>query len=153
LGYNAGDVYKAQGRPEILTKIAVLHAIMIVPALIWILATFESIVMVGWTQVVVAFMVTSVYLIVALRILNLSSGRLLNALKTPFLPTLGMSLSVFSILLIFPNIYPALQLILGILAGALTYTLLLWFLNRRVVDDAIHIVQSLLHGRFAKAEV
>jgi PST family polysaccharide transporter len=153
LGYNAGDVYKAQGRPEILTKIAVLHAIMLVPALIWVITIFDSIVMVGWTQVVVAFMITSVYLIVALKILNLSPVGLFNVLKTPFVPTLGMSLSVISVLLIFPNIYPALQLVLGILVGALTYTLILWLVSRRVVDDAIQIIQTLLNGRFVKAEV
>ena len=152
LGFNAGDVYKAQGKPEILAKMAVLHALILAPTLMWVITTSGSIVVVGWAQVAVAFVINSVYLIVALRILKLSPTRLLNALKTPFIPTLGLSMAVYGMLLLLPDIAPWLKLILGIFVGGVTYLVLLWFISRHVIDDAIQIVRSLLQKRVVEAE-
>jgi PST family polysaccharide transporter len=153
LGYNAGDVYKAQGRSEILSRIALFHAIILVPTLMWVITMTGNIVMVGWAQAFVAFVISSVYLIVALRILKLSPGGLLGVLKVPFIPALGMSLSLWGLSLIVSEIAPWLMLSLGIFVGASIYMALLWILDRQVVNDALDVVRSLIRGKFVEAEI
>lgn len=149
LGYNAGDVYKAQGKPEILTKISVLHAFLLVPALLWAVTVSRRIIMVGVSQAIVAFVINSIYLIVALRMLDIQPARLLNALKTPFLPAIGMSLAVYVVLQSFPTLPPWMQLILGVLTGLVAYLLLLWSLSRSVLAEVYQIAWTLFRGRLA----
>jgi PST family polysaccharide transporter len=152
LGYNAGDVYKAQGRSDILAKIALLHAFLLVPALMYVINSTGSIVMVGWTQAGVAFIISVVYLFVAMRILKLSPALLLNTFKIPFIPAVGMCLAIIGTLSVLRGAESWVLLVSGTIIGAAVYGSILWLINRQIVDDAVRILRSLFQSRFVEAE-
>jgi PST family polysaccharide transporter len=142
LGYNAGDVYKAQGRPGILTRLSMLQALLVVPALLWAVVIMKDIVVVGWTQVVVAFIGNAIYLVVALHMLKLQPRDLFDSLKHPLLPSLGLSAAVLAILFIGSNLGALSQLILGTLAGAAAYLTLLYLFSRDVVLEVLNMARA-----------
>jgi len=63
VGYNAGDVYKAIGRPGILAKLGIIDLAILAPALI--VAAPHGIVAVAWTHTIVATGDTIIRLLVA----------------------------------------------------------------------------------------
>jgi O-antigen/teichoic acid export membrane protein len=142
LGYNAGDVYKAQGRPGILTQLAVLQAFMLVPVLLWAVMIKNNIVYVGWTQVVMALVGNMIYLIVALRMLKLSLRHLFESLKHPVIPALGLSMSVLAVITLGSELGYWSQLTLGILTGGIVYLTLLWLFSRDVVLEIFRVVAT-----------
>jgi len=75
LYFSAGDVFKAQGRPEIVTRLHLLNLVVLVPALWWAAVRFESVVAVAWMQVAVVTVVGAVRMVVAARLLNLRLGQ------------------------------------------------------------------------------
>ncbi|HEU0294088.1 MAG TPA: lipopolysaccharide biosynthesis protein [Anaerolineales bacterium] len=141
LGYNAGDVYKAQGRPGILTRLSILQAFILVPALLWAVMMMKDIVIVGWTQVAVAFVGNAIYLLVALRMLNLQPRALFDSLKHPLLPAVGLSIAVLGVMSFGSSWGNLLQLILGTLVGAAAYVTLLWFFSKDVIAEIWNIVK------------
>jgi len=141
-GYNAGDVYKAQGRPGMLTVISFVHILILTPLLIWAVRDKADIVLVGWVQAFVALIISIIYLAIALRMLNLPLSRLLNAFKTSFIPALSLigSVSVVKILVI--NSASYIQLILGVIVGAVSYIGFLYLFERKIVEDALTLIQK-----------
>jgi len=147
LGFNAGDVYKAQGRPGMLTRISLLHILLLVPALLWAVTIPASITVVGWVQASTAFVVSVVYLIVALHMLKMPLGHLLSALRTPLVPGLGLSCVVLGTLYL-TGTWPAWsQLIVGIAVGAATYLVLLSWIEKALVMQAIQLMRMVLASR------
>ena len=147
LGFNAGDVYKAQGRPGMLTLMSILHIFLLVPGLFWAVTLLGDVVAVGWVQAFVAFIISVIYLLVALRMLNMSIGELLNALKAPFVPALGMAGAVLTVVY-FTNGLPAwLQLAIGIAVGGFTYLGLLYLTQRVLVVQSIQLVRTAFVNR------
>jgi PST family polysaccharide transporter len=142
LGYNAGDVYKAQGRPGILTRLSILQAFILVPSLLWAVNIGHTIVYVGWVQVIAAFIGNVIYLIAALRMLHLSPKNFFDSLKHPVVPALGLSLAVFGVISFGASLDVWFQLILGVLAGASAYVFLLWVFSRDVVAEVVEIIQT-----------
>jgi PST family polysaccharide transporter len=71
LGYNAGDVYKVQGRPGILTMLSIVQATLLVPSLFWAVSVQKTVVAVGWVQAALALIGSVIYLTVAIRLLRL----------------------------------------------------------------------------------
>lgn len=147
LGFNAGDVYKAQGRPILLTYISILQVAILTPLMFWAVTVPSSIVAAGWVQVFVSFVTSVVYLAVALRMLKVSVGRLLEALKTPMLPALIMTVTVLAALYVSSEWAMWLQLILGTIAGGCAYLLVLYFSEREVVFQATQLLRTVLTKR------
>ena len=147
LGFNAGDVYKAQGRPILLTYISLLQVLILTPLVFWAVTGPSQIVAVGWVQVFVSFVISVIYLAVALRILNVSIKRLLNSLKTPFIPVIVMSLVVYATQYFSINWLSWLQLVIGITVGGITYLSVLYLTERDVVFQAARILTSVLAKR------
>lgn len=147
LGFNAGDVYKAQGRPGMLTLMSILHIFLLAPGLFWAVTFPADIVVVSWVQALVAFVVTVIYLLVALNMLKMSMGELLNALKTPFIPALGMTGSVLVVVYFTVGFPSWLQLAIGISVGGLTYLGLLYLTQKVLVMQSIQLVRTVLINR------
>jgi PST family polysaccharide transporter len=144
LGYNAGDVYKAQGQPGMLTRISILHVLLLAPPLLFAVRYLASIVAVGWVQAFIALVVSIVYLAVALKMLDLSIYRLVNSLKTPFVPALGLTAAVTATVYLSSGMAPWIQLIAGVVAGGIAYIGLLCLLEREVVAEAIRLLHKVL---------
>jgi O-antigen/teichoic acid export membrane protein len=147
LGFNAGDIYKAQGRPILLTYISILQLIILTPLMFWAVTGPSDIVVVGWVQVFVSFVISVVYLVVALRMLKVSFGRLASVLKTPVVPAIAMSLSMLGILHLIGEWSVWFQLVIGMFSGGVVYLSALYLFEREIVLQAIRLFGSVLNRR------
>ncbi len=147
LGFNAGDVYKAQGRPILLTYIAILQVLVLAPLMYWAVTGPASIVIAGWVQVFVAFVISVVYLAVALRMLKISFGMLFAVLKTPMVPAFVMVVFVIAVLFVASDWDAWLQLVLGIVTGGSVYLSVLYWLERDIVTQALQLLDTILTKR------
>jgi PST family polysaccharide transporter len=147
LGFNAGDVYKAQGRPGILTKLALVRAIVLIPALWWAAALQRNILTVGWTHAVVAFLSSVLNLVVAARMLHVSLGTLLKAFAPALISGAAMTVAVLAVLLPLQSTPPLLQLLVAIVVGAGAYCGTLWWTQRDLVQQASQTLRGALARR------
>ncbi|MCA9872154.1 MAG: lipopolysaccharide biosynthesis protein [Anaerolineales bacterium] len=135
--FNIGDVYKAQGRPDILTRLSLVKAVMLAPALWWAAVVVGSITAVAWMQVVIAFLAGLLNLVVAARLLDTPLSRITRT----FWPSLaaGTVMAVIVRALLsqlgdWPSIW---QLVAGVAVGAVVYGAILWFWQREVILQAV----------------
>lgn len=147
LGFNAGDVYKAQGRPSILTKLSLVRIAMLLPALWWATTQGKSIVVVGWTHAVVAFIGSALNLIVAARMLKVSFASLVTAVRPAIVAGAIMALVVAGILVLLQAAPSFVQLLAAILGGAAAYSGSLWSTQRDVVQQAGQTLRGALARR------
>jgi O-antigen/teichoic acid export membrane protein len=146
LAYNAGDAYKAQGRPEILTGISFVRMLILIPGLYWAASQAKSIEMVGWIHAVVAFLFGIITLAIASRLLHAPVKELLVALRPAAMSGVLMGLSVLALMIALQNASYLVQLVLSTIVGAVVYTLGLWLVERPVIFDTLKI----LRGAMAK---
>lgn len=144
LGFNAGDVYKAQGRPGILTRISIVQLFVLLPALYWAVTAMRSLVTVGLVQVGVATLGSIINLVVAVRLLHLTPGRMLEAFRPAMLAGAALLVAVAAVLLLTrgaPNLVP---LIAGALAGGAAYAAWLWFVDRSTGAELLQLARMVL---------
>ena len=144
LAYNAGSVYKAEGRPQVLTWLGLIRLAVLLPGLYWATASAQSIVMVGWVQAVVAFLGGLLNLVIAGRLLDLSPADLFAALRPALVAVFFLALAVLPVLFATQSAAAWVQLFVASLAGFLAYSLALWFLQPEVVQAILRQVRSAL---------
>lgn len=142
LVYNAGDAYKADGRPQIITWLGLAQLILLFPALWWAVIYAKSIAAVGWMQAAVAFISVVLNLYIASRMLDISISNLVNAFKPAIMAGALMSIMVAMILFASSSLPSWQQLALGVISGGLTYGLALWILQRQVVLEIVFRMRS-----------
>jgi O-antigen/teichoic acid export membrane protein len=142
LAYNAGDVYKAQGRPGILTQMALVRAALLLPALFWAVTVPASITAVAWTQAAVAFIAGFANLYMAARLLKTSFHQVLVALAPATTGAALMSLAVMGTQALIHDAPVLIQLLAAVLSGALAYAAALWWLQRDLVIGAGHTLRT-----------
>ncbi|MBT3321153.1 MAG: lipopolysaccharide biosynthesis protein [Anaerolineae bacterium] len=144
LVYNAGDVYKAQGRPEILTRLSILEGTLLLPALYFSVRFIGTIAAVGWARVSIAFVLTSLDIIIASRLINASFKEILKALT----PALGaasiMAVAVSLTLFSMQDIMPTIQLIMSIAIGGVVYIGGLWLFQRELLLEGYATLRNAL---------
>ena len=136
LSYNAGDVYKAQGRPNILTYLSLMRVVVLVPGLFWATTVARSVPAVGWVHATVAFAAGLVELTVACLLLKMSIKDLTAALAPAFGSGALMAAVVWALMRMLPTANPWLQLIAAVAVGGLVYGGSLWLLQRDLVLSA-----------------
>jgi nitrate reductase gamma subunit len=147
LFYNAGDAFKAIGRPELLTYITLVELVVMAPALWWAVTGTGSIVAVGWVHVGVALLERTLNLMVVSRILQLSVWTILETLRPAFLGGALMSIAVWATMALTANVPSLVQLVIGTLVGSLVYGGSLLLLERRLVASAGRMVWAALARR------
>lgn len=147
LTYNAGDVYKAQGRMLLLTKISFLRLGLMIPALWWTLNTFGTIEAVGWMQAAIASVIVVVNLAVAMRTLHIAPLRFFTTMRTAIVSGLLMYLAMAGTLLLIPALPPLAQLCIGGTIGGAVYLAVLWLLQRELLVQAFAMARKLLVRR------
>ena len=137
IGFNAGDIYKAVGRPDILFKIALpIAAVRVVSLLIG--AQF-SLLGVAIAHLVAAVIGTSIQLIVASRILSITFLDWLRQLKA-FVGAAGLAILALPALYFTRGFAPIVQLIVVVGAGAIGYLGVIWFIER---DSLIRVAEMI----------
>lgn len=141
-GFNLGDVYKATGRPGILTAINLVNLVIAVPLLVF--AATGGLTGVALGQVGIAIVITTVNWIVAYRASGIGPSVLVKSIWAPFLAaglTGALCLALDRLLLV--ESAPVLRLIAGSATGLVAYALLFGFMRR----DMVQPVLTRLRGR------
>ena len=144
LGFNAGDVYKAIGKPAVLTYISLAKAVVLTPGLLWAVLVPKDILHVGYVQIVVAIFGSFLNLVVARAVLKVA---MLDLLK-PYVPAFAagsiMAVCVYGINTLLVGVNPWLQLVLVPLAGGAVYVNVLWWMQRELVSDTLKTLRAVL---------
>jgi PST family polysaccharide transporter len=138
IGDNAGDIYKAIGRPDILVKLSLGNLVLLLPAL-WY-GSFFGIVGVAIGHLAIGALQTILRVWLATRFIKVSLGDILLQLKPSFLSGLTLTLLVLPCLYITADVAPILRLIVIVLAGAGGYSITLWLLERETLLQAAHLI-------------
>jgi O-antigen/teichoic acid export membrane protein len=147
LTYNAGDVYKAQGRPDILTKQDVLRMALLAPALWWAVTVPVTITAVGWVQAGAALIAAIMFLVVAVKMLDASLWVIVEALRPAAFSGALMIPAVLGMLALTASAAPIVQLIASVLAGAVVYLGTLWLFQRELMFQTGQMLLTVMARR------
>jgi len=136
LGRNSGSVYRAKGRPDILTKLAILRAFILLPAMYLAVTRIGTIASVGWTHAGIAFFASGLNLVVAARMTEISFMTIIKTILPAIFSGGCMSLAVWGTLNLLADAIPVMQLVIAIMAGGFVYLTSLGFLQKSLVLKA-----------------
>lgn len=146
LSFNAGDVYKAQGRPQVLTIVSLVRAAILLPALVWAITGSGSLTVVGWTHAAVALVTGLMQIIVASRMLQMPLSRIGGALRPALVSGVLMAAAVAAGALAVQDAAAPVQLISLVAVGGVVYLGALWLFQREVLHTAAHTLRAALAG-------
>jgi PST family polysaccharide transporter len=136
-GYHIGDIYKAIGRPDILTKMSIpIFFIRIL--LLWIGAQ-HSLVGVGIAHLVAAIVSSALRYFIATRILKIRFRDVIKEL-TAFVCGAVMAAFTIPALYFTKNSMPINQLIVVVIAGAIGYLGTVWLIERNSVMSIMRMI-------------
>lgn len=142
LGSHAGDVYKATGRPAILTKLGLLRAVVLVPSLIF--AARFGIAGVAAAQMFVTGASTIFGLFVAGKILALPMRSILAEFRPALLGAVTMVVSVQLVHPALLHLPGAAALPLALSFGLAVYAVLMWQIRPDSIRGAVAMVVASL---------
>lgn len=149
LAYNAGDIYKATGRPDILTKLSFFEMIVAVPML-WLGANY-GILYVAVAHLAANSLLTIVKFIVVYKLINLKLGEMLAALQPSVTTSTVMLISVYGVGVLIQNFASLPRLVLLTLTGIATYAAALLIFNRPTAQYAFNLVRQSFSSRFNRS--
>jgi len=144
LAFSAGIIYKAQGRPEILSYYSLLHAIILVPAIYWAVTIPRSITSVGWVMAVVVFVILIFEIAVASRMLKTPVQMIALAAAPAVINGGFMAVVVWVVLFLLRAANPMVQLTMGVASGIILYLAVFWIFRRDLVINTVHAFQAAL---------
>ncbi len=139
VGYHAGDVYKALGRPDILLKLTVASLFIYIPALL--LGAQFGLTGIVWGYLAAIVLEQIINLTVATRFVKVTLLDILREFKPSALSALAMVPTVSLTLFLTAQTNPFLQLTLVVLGGAAAYLGTLWLVEK---DNLLQISRVLL---------
>jgi O-antigen/teichoic acid export membrane protein len=126
------SIYKAIGRPDILTKIDLLKALLLFPVTWWAVSQY-GIIGAALAQLGAAILTSGLGLFLIHQMLHLRLSNILGEMRIAFLSSMLMLASV-KIFLLLASTMPSLpRLIIASSLGALVYMLTIWILSRETV--------------------
>jgi PST family polysaccharide transporter len=134
---NVGDLYKAIGRPGILTGLAVVKLAFTVPALI--IAVPHGIVAVAATQVGAAVLATAIDLVVATRRVGLRARDVVAIFAPAARATTVMTLACVGTAMLLDGRRPAIALVGIVVVGVVAYCGALWTLDRERARELVSL--------------
>ena len=147
LTFNAGDIFKAQGKLKVLTNLSLMRIAILVPALWWAVTKTNSIIAVGWAQAGVALIATCVNLLIIARMFHISWKEILTAFQPAALSGGLMSLAVWGTLILLADTSPVIQLMVEVFVGFIVYALSLWVWQRQLVSATRLMLKTALARR------
>ena len=144
LGSHAGDVYKATGRPGVLTKLGLSRAAVMIPAMIW--GARYGILGVAVAQLVVTTASTFLNLYVAGRIVSLPATSLLREFRTAAIGSLVMVVTVQLVQHVLKDLPDGVIFAIGTCVGATVYVATVWIVDRKTARQ-VHSTVMKSFGR------
>jgi lipopolysaccharide exporter len=139
LGYHVGGFYKAIGRPDILLRLSMLTLVIILPCLL-IGARF-GLIGVATGHLVAVLIRRIISLGLATRLVNVSLADILGELRSSLLGAMVMGPIVLAVSYLATDLNPFLQLTFIVLAGASSYLLVLWGVERDNLRRLLRLVK------------
>ena len=134
---NTAYIYLAVGKPRVTTLLAGLYVLLLIPTLIW-LASIDGAAGAAWAYLIVALLLLPANFIFIMRQLDIRLKQILSIMWRPVTAAIAMSLIVSQTVQHLSYVsepYQAFaQLFAGIIAGALSYCLILlglWFYSSK----------------------
>lgn len=151
MGYIPGVLYKATNRPELLTRLNFIKVPLAV-GILWF-STRWGINGVAAGQIAIGVVSLLLDTLTANYVMRYSLRDLVQALAPTCISSLGMGVALFAISRVLPSSH-ILELVVMILAGALTYLVLIWVLDRETVRSGIDLIRRtfLKPGQLLAAE-
>lgn len=144
LVFNAGGVYKAKGRPGLLSMLNFFQALISIPVLWWSVVYYQTIVAVAWMQVLLALVFGVVKLVMASRLVDTTVTELLKSFYPATVAGIVMSVVILIVGQLLVNSMPLVELIAEVAIGGSTYIGALWWLQREDVLRAGMILRGIL---------
>jgi len=147
VSFNMGDLYKAMGRPDVLMRLSLLRAVLIVPALVYAAAWVGSATAVAWAQAVVAVVAMAANFVVAGALFEMP----IRAAVARLVPVLGACAVMSGITLAVASATvgasPFARLLACTAAGAPAYLLALRLLAREFFETGVFTMRDALARR------
>jgi len=147
LVFNAGSVYKATGRPGLLSRLSLVQTVVTIPLLWWAIVTYNTILAVAWTQVALAAVFGVIKLVLAGRLVNVP---MVELFKTFYPGLVGGGLMTVAVLLVnwaLPPVLPVVELIVDVVVGASVYGLTIWLIQRDDLVQASAMLRTALRRK------
>ncbi len=138
LDWTAGDIYKARGRPDILTKLNVVENVFIIAAL-WFGAGY-GIVGVAMARLLTTALITVIRLFIAHKLLDVGFWTIMREFRFALTGSLAMLMGLYLLRYFSPPLPGLVTLALSILTGACFYLLALWLIHRETILGAGQVV-------------
>jgi O-antigen/teichoic acid export membrane protein len=147
LAWNAGDVFKAIGRPDISTKLLLIDSLYTF-ALIYFMASRSGLaLMAALANMIAYFMSAVIRLYLTSRFLKFSPTRYIGVYRGTFAAAINMYAAVSLWRTLTATWAQSLTLVTSVLVGAVVYIGILWMIERQALKDAIAMVRSLIRSR------
>jgi PST family polysaccharide transporter len=142
--FNAGSLFKAQGRPDVVTRLHLFNLVILVPALWYAATQYGTISAVAWMQVAVVFFVGTIRLYVGSRMLDLPFASMIKVFVPALTGSAIMALAVTAALILTEPYPPMIQLVVAVAVGGLTYLAAIFALHRDMLLTASRTLRSAL---------
>ena len=146
LSWSAGDVLKAQGRPDVVTKLTVIEIAYTAPVVALLLSHYRDPLAAAIGMLVCHTIAGGIRLVVVARMLRYPMSLYIEAFRAA---TIGGILLLIAVALcrhLLAEYAPAPVLAVSIAAGLLTYVATIWLLEREELVAAAELVVAALRG-------
>jgi len=144
LGYGTGAIFKAQGKVKYITILAIVRVLVMIPFTWYAIHTFGTIEAVAWAQVGVVFISRFIKMSVVWMIVRFSVRAVLKIFVTMGMFGIVMSFGVYGVLLILDSCHSLVQLIVGILVGAIIYVGGFWIFDHKFLLSTAQVIKNAL---------
>ena len=142
--FSFGDFYKARGQLRLLSYLSLIRLLMVAPVLYFVATKYQSIEFIAWAQLFIIVIHWAINYFVFARQLEISVGELLKVIRTPVILGTVMGLGVYFLnYFLLTNSNAWLQLIAGVIVGALLFMLTLRFLDKNTFNEMMNIFNKL----------
>jgi O-antigen/teichoic acid export membrane protein len=140
VGYHAGDVYKAIGRPDILFKLNIMSVLVLAPALV--IGSQFGLIGFAWGYLIAIIIDQAITLYVATRFVKVSALDIVKELQPALFGALLMMPVAFGVLIMTTHINVFAQLMLVVLSGAAAYLGIIWWQEKNTLLRLAQVVIS-----------
>lgn len=135
IGVNAGDVYKAIGRTDILAKLSLVELVVLVPALVY--GARFGVVGVAWAHTAVATLDSVVRLEVARRLIGTPYRDMARQLAPSLVAGAWLAAAATAVVHLSSDLGAFTTLVLAGVSGAVVYASVLWRLDSDAIRRAL----------------
>lgn len=137
IGFHAGDVYKAIGRPDIILKISIL-LFPIRLLFLWMGAQF-GLIGVAYGHLTAEVFAATINFFVIRKVINVTLFEIMLELKA-FVGGIALAICALPVLYLTENFSAIYQLILTTIAGGIGYMLVIWVIERKSFEGFINLM-------------